>query len=359
MSLREVYAPLEEWTSEGRRAALATLIRVRRSAPRPPGARFAVSESGEIAGSVSSGCVEGDLHEHLRRILDGAPSALVRYGISDAMAAEVGLSCGGEIDVLLSAHDPEDPAWQAAVAAAASGEPAVLVTGVSEPIRSKRFLVDEGGRREGSLGSSDLDAAAADAVRALFDHGGATMLELDGALLAGDSPDASEPAASLECFAEAFLPPPRLAIIGATPIAEELCRLASGLGYRVSIVDPRDAFVHAARFPDAENVIAKWPDEGLKDIGLDRYLSVVVLTHDEKLDVPALAAALRAGSLYVGLLGGQRTQRLRRDALTELGIDRGEANRIRGPVGLDIGADTPAEIALSILAEMVAVRHGL
>jgi xanthine dehydrogenase accessory factor len=359
MSLREVHAPLAEWTRERRRAALATLIRVRRSAPRPPGARFAVSEGGDLAGSVSSGCVEGDLHEHLQRILDGAPPAVVQYGISDEMAAEVGLSCGGEIEVLLAPHDPDDPAWHAAGAAVASGEPAVLITGVSEPIRSRCLLVRREGEREGTLGSSDLDGVAVDAVRALFDHGGATLLELDGALLGTDSTDASEQSASLECFAEAFLPPPRLAIVGATPIAEELCRLASGLGYRVSIVDPREAFMRAARFPDADKVIAKWPDEGLEDVRLDRYLSVVVLTHDEKLDVPALAAALQAGSLYVGLLGGRRTQRLRREALAELGLDPGDVNRIRGPVGLDIGADTPAEIALSILAEMIAVRHGV
>ena len=275
------------------------------------------------------------------------------------MAADVGLSCGGEIEVLLALHDPEDRAWQAAGDAVISGEPAVLITGVSEPIRSRRLLIHPEGRREGSLGSSHLDAAAADAVGALFDHGGATLLELDAALLGEDSRGASVGPASLECFAEAFLPPPRLAIVGATPIAEELCRLASGLGYRVSIVDPREAFVRAARFPDAENVITKWPEEGLKEIGLDRYLSVVVLTHDEKLDVPALAAALRAGSLYVGLLGGRRTQRRRHDALTELGIDPGEVDRIHGPVGLDIGADTPAEIALSIVAEIIAVRHGV
>ncbi len=358
MSLHEVHAPLAQWTRDRRRAAIATLIRVRRSAPRPPGARFAISEVGDLAGSVSSGCVEGDLHEHLVRILGGAPPALVEYGISEEMAADVGLSCGGEIEVLLTIHDPDDPAWQAAGDAVASGEPAVLITGVSEPIRSRRLLVRPGRKRQGTLGSHDLDVAADDAARALFDHGGARLLELDGALLEADSTDKRHVPA-LDCFAEAFLPPPRLAIVGATPIAQELCHLASQLGYRVTIVDPREAFVRAARFPDAEHVIPEWPEEGLEKVGLDRYLSVVVLTHDEKLDVPALAAALRAGSLYVGLLGGRRTQRLRRDALAELGFAPEDVERIRGPVGLDIGADTPAEIALSILAQMIAVRHGV
>ncbi len=358
MSLHEVHTPLDQWARASHRAAIATLIRVRRSAPRPPGARFAISEAGDLAGSVSSGCVEGDLHEHLRRILDGAPPALVEYGISDEMAADVGLSCGGEIEVLLEVHDPHDPAWRAASEAVVSGEPAVLITGVSEPIRSRRLLIRPGGEREGSLGSHELDVAATDAVRPLFDRGGARLLELDAALLEADSTEKG-PAPSLECFAEAFLPPPRLAIVGATPIAQELCHLASQLGYRVSIVDPREAFVQVARFPDAEHVIPEWPEEGLEEAGLDRYLSVVVLTHDEKLDIPALAAALKAGSLYVGLLGGRRTQRLRRDALADLGFAPEDVERIRGPVGLDIGADTPAEIAVSILAQMIAVRHGV
>ena len=359
MSLHEVHTPLDDWTRERRRAAVATLVRVRRSAPRPPGARFAISDAGDLAGSVSSGCVEGDLHEHLRRILDGAPPALLQYGITDEMAADVGLSCGGEIEVLVAIHEPDDPAWLAAGDAVASDDPVVLVTGVSEPICPMRLLIHPDGKREGSLGSDELDAAAADAVTPLFDRGGAEVLELDGALLVMDSTDEGEMLAPLECFAEAFLPAPRLAIVGATPIAEELCRLASQLGYRVSIVDPREAFMRAPRFPDAESVIPKWPEEGLEEVGLDRYLGVVVLTHDEKLDVPALAAALKAGSLYVGLLGGRRTQRLRREALADLGFDPEEVERIRGPVGLDIGADTPAEIALSILAQMIAVRHGV
>lgn len=358
MSLREVHDPLENWTRAGRRSALATLIRVRRSAPRPPGARFAISDAGDLAGSVSSGCVEADLHEHLQRILDGASPAVVRYGISDEMAAEVGLSCGGEIEVLLSMHDPTDPAWRAAGAAVAAGEPAVLITGVSEPIRATRLLIRRTGDPEGSLGSADLDEAAARAVRALFDHGGAQVLELAGELL-GAKPEPNAAPAPLECFAEALLPPPRLAIVGATPIGEELCRQASALGYRVAVIDPRAAFLEAAQLPDAYTRVATWPDEGLAEVGLDRYLSVVVLTHDEKLDVTALATALRAGCLYVGLLGGRRTQELRRQALTELGLDVADVNRIRGPVGLDIGADTPAEIALAILAEMVAVRHGV
>lgn len=344
MSVDEVREPLRRWAAAGRRAGVATLVGVRRSAPRPPGARFAVSEGGEVAGSVSSGCVEGDLHEHLRRILEGAASDVLHYGITDEMAAEVGLSCGGEIDVLVAPHDPDDPAWRALASATEEGRPAVLVTGLSSPIRGRRLFLGPGGEREGSLGSPELDEAAARAVGDLFDVAGTRTLEL-------------EPGA-VEAFAEAFLPPARLAIVGASPVSEALCHLAAYLGYAVLLIDPRETFADPARFPDAERVLHSWPAEGLEAAGLDRYMDVVVLSHDGKLDVPALAAALRAGCLYVGQIGGGRTQRLRREALREMGFSDDEVARIRGPVGLDIGADTPKEIALSILAEMVAVRRG-
>lgn len=349
MSFREVSEPVERWSREGRRAALATLVRVRRSAPRPPGARFAVSEEGEVAGSVSSGCVEGDLFEHLQRVLEGAPSRLLHYGITDEMAAEVGLSCGGEIDVLVAPHQEADPAWTALRGAVEAAEPVVFLLALSEPLRGGQLLLRLGGSREGTLGSPAADERAAEAAATLFDVGGARTLELD--LPVGEGGPA-------EVFAEAFLPPPRLAIVGATPVAEALCHLASYLGWRVSVVDPRETFAPPERFPEAERVLHQWPEEGLREVGLDRYLDVVVLAHDRKLDVPALAAALEAGCRYVGQIGGRRTQRLRREALGEMGFGEGELARIHGPVGLEIGAESPEEIALSILAELLAVRWG-
>lgn len=366
MSFGEVSEPLRRWSEEGRRAAVATLVDVRRSAPRPPGARFAVSEAGEVAGSVSSGCVEGDLHERLQRILRGAPSDVVHYGITDEMAAEVGLACGGEIDVLLAPHDPDDPAWAVLATAVARTEAAVLLTGLSREIRGRRLLLRRDAPPEGGLGSPDLDRAAAAAASPLFDVGGTRVLELEAEAEGGsgvaaptDEEGAREPAGGpLRVFAEAFLPPPRLAIVGATPVAAALCHLAAYVGWSVWIVDPRTTFAEPARFPDAEGVLHLWPEEGLEEVGLDRYLDVVVLAHDRKFDVPALAAALRAGCLYVGQIGGRRTQRLRREGLAELGLSEEEMDRIHGPVGLDIGAETPEEIAVSILAELLAARRG-
>jgi xanthine dehydrogenase accessory factor len=344
MSIEEVLAPLRHWSDEGRRAGVATLVRVRRSAPRLPGARFAVSDDGRLAGSVSSGCVEGDLHEHIGQVLAGGDSRLLHYGITDEMAAEVGLACGGEIDVLVAPHDPASPVWDALAAVIERRGAALLVTGLSEGIRGRVLLEEDDGRRLGGLGDAALDEAALDAARPLSTTGGTDVVEL------GEPP--------VRLFVEAFLPPPRLAIVGASPVAQALCHLASWLGDEVTVVDPRQAFADPQKFPGATRVVQAWPEEGLAEAGLDRWLDVVVLAHDRKLDVPALETALRAGCRYVGQIGGGRTQRLRREALAERGLDEAALDRIRGPVGLDIGALGPREIAVSILAELVAVRRG-
>lgn len=354
MSVGEVREPLRSWSANGLRAGVATLVRVRRSAPRRPGARFAVSEAGDVAGSVSSGCVEGDLHEHLQAVLrEGAPR-LLEYGITDEMAADVGLACGGEIEVLATPWATGDPAWEALEGALDETAPAVLLTGLSEPIRGRQLLLLPGGERRGGLGDAGLEERAAAEATPLFEARRAEVLRLEGPF----EGLGVEPGRSLELFAESYLPPPRLAIVGATPVAAALCRLAAFLGWSVSVVDPRQAFASADRFPEADRVLVTWPEEGLREVGLDRYLDVVVLAHDRKLDVPALEAALRAGCRYVGQIGGRRTQRLRREALLEAGLAEAELERIRGPVGLDIGAETPEEIALSIAAELVATRRG-
>ena len=347
MSVREVMGALDDWSADGKRAGIATLVRVRRSAPRSPGARLAASEDGEVVGSISSGCVESDLVERLREVIaDGRPR-LVEYGITDEMAAGVGLPCGGEIELLLTRHDASDPAWQALGDVVLAGRPAVLLVSLEgEPdgpdSGARQLLARPGSRNVGSLGSSELEREADAAIEPLFDHGGTAILELSGRRV----------------FAEAFLPPPRLAIVGASPIAEALCHLAAWTSIDVSVIEPRRALAIPGRFPAAARVIEEWPEEGLARVGLDRWLNVVVLSHDAKLDVPALAAALRAGCLYVGLLGGKRTQRNRRDALKRLGFGDDDLRRIHGPVGLDLGARGPREIALSIMSQLVAVQRG-
>ncbi len=295
-------------------------------------------------GSVSSGCVEGDLYEHIQQVIESGEPRLLEYGITDEMAIEVGLACGGDIEVLVAPFDPKSEVWDALERVTSEAGAAVLLTGLSDEIRTRQLLFFPDGSRVGSLGTEDLDQRAEEMARPLLDAGGTQIIELD------------DPSASIFC--EAFLPPPRLAIVGATPVAAALCHLASFLEMAVTVIDPREVFAKEERFPDADRVLCLWPEEALKEIELDRYWSVVVLAHDRKLDVPALAAALKAGCLYVGQIGGGRTQRLRKEALAELGIPEEQIEKIHGPVGLDIGALSPEEIALSIIAELLAVRRG-
>jgi xanthine dehydrogenase accessory factor len=352
MSLREVLSPLDSWSSQGKPAGLATLIRAQRSAPRRPGARFAATDAGDTAGSVSSGCIEGDLYEHVQQILGGGEPRRLIYGITDEMAAEVGLACGGEIEVFADRYVAGDPVWPALRHAVQHGLPTLLLTGVSGPVTGRRLLAPDGGEPVGTLGSAVIDRELVAKARPLLEAPGTMLLGVPSELLNG------EESAAAEIFAEVLLPPPRLAIVGASPVASALCHLASFTGFEVTVIDPRQAFLAADKFPEAAHLLASWPDEGLAEMGLDRYTSVVVLAHDRKLDVPALEAALQVGCRYVGQIGGRRTQRLRREALAESGFEESVIERVRGPVGLDIGSETPEEIALAILAEIVAVRQG-
>lgn len=341
--MREILEELQRWEEEGVGSGVATLLRVRGSGLRRPGARFAAAADGRVVGSVSGGCVEGDLQEHLRGRIEGreGPERL-RYGISDEQALEVGLPCGGEIEVLVDGHEPDDPAWRAAVGAVAAEEPALLALGLEAEALGRRLAVLPDGRTAGSLGTPELDRAVRERAGPYLRRGGAGVEAL------GEE--------EREVFLEAHLPPDRLAVVGATPVARVLARLAGELDFRVTVVDPRRPFARPDRFPGAR-VVEGWPEEGLEAAGLDPYLYVVVLSHDRKLDVPALEAALEADCRYVGLLGGSRTQRLRREALEERGLEPERLDRIRGPVGLDLGAETPAEIALAVLAEVVAERR--
>ncbi len=341
MSVYEIQAAIDGWDRAGLPCGVATLVRVRRTAPRRPGARFAVCASGETAGSISSGCVEGDLAEHIMQVVGSRETRLVSYGITDEMAVEVGLACGGEIEVLIQPHETQDPVWSALCESIVEARAAVLVTGLSEEVRGGRLLVRDDGTRLGGLGDEALDEELRRTVRGLLDTGGSRIVTLRGD--------------TLEFFAEAFLPPRRLAIVGATPVAEALSHLAAYLGFSVTVIDPREGIGREERFPDA-TVIRAWPEDGLPAAGLDRYLSVAAIAHDPKVDLPALAAALRAGCRYVGLLGGRRTQRLRREALLEMGLSEEQVARVRGPIGLDIGAVEPREIALAIAAELLSLH---
>jgi xanthine dehydrogenase accessory factor len=332
--VREVLRELAEWTGRGESVALATVVAARRSAPRPPGAKLAVSERGEIAGGVSGGCVEGAVVEIAHRVLEGAPPQLESFGIADADAWEVGLPCGGEIDVWIERYEP----GRFEQIARAGGR-ATEVTMLEGSRPGAKLLVEADGARSGSLGAPELDDEAARVAAELL---WSESSERRGAL-----------------FFDVTAPAPRLIVFGAVDVAVPLCRLARTAGLRPYVVDPRARFARAERFPDAEEVIAAWPDEAFAGLGgIDPATSIVVLTHDPKLDDAALLIALRSPARFVGAMGSRRAQEARRERLLAAGLGEQELARLAAPLGLDLGGVTPGETALSVLAEVVAARYG-
>jgi xanthine dehydrogenase accessory factor len=332
--MQEVLPELALWKERGDRIALATVIAVQRSAPRPPGAKMAVNDRGEIAGSVSGGCVEGAVAEIADGVLRGNPPQLLHFGIADSDAWDVGLPCGGEIDVWVEAYEPgrfEE--------VARAGGRAAEVTVLEGAAPGAKLLVEADGARSGSLGSPELDDEAA---------------RMADELLWAET---SERRDSL--FIDVVGPSPRLLVFGAVDIAASLCSLARAAGWRSYVIDPRARFATPERFPDAEDVIAAWPEEAVAQLGgVDPATSIVVLTHDPKLDDAALLLALGSPARFVGAMGSRRAQAKRRERLLELGISEDEMERISAPVGLDLGAISREETSLSILAEIVAARHG-
>ena len=309
--MRELAESIQRWRSRGDRVALATVVATRRSAPRPVGAKLAISERGELQGSVSGGCVESDVAVQAAEVIAEGTPRLLTYGITDDMAWNVGLPCGGEIDVFVERFEGELPE---------SDEPAVSVTVLE-------------GERAGERRLLGLDAV---------EPGASRVVELDGETV----------------FAEMLGPPPRVVVIGAIDTAEELCRAAKSLGWHTVVTDPRPALTTRERLPSPDELLVAWPDEALEQLAPDRDTAVVVLTHEERLDVPALTSALEAEAFYVGAIGSRRTQAKRRERLLEAGVAEEQLERLSGPAGLDLGAQTPAETAVSILSEILAVRAG-
>jgi xanthine dehydrogenase accessory factor len=307
--MNEALAAIRRWRDGGQAVAVATVVATRRSAPRPLGSKLVVSEAGELAGSVSGGCVESDVAVHAREVLETGQPKLLSYGIADETAWEVGLPCGGEIDVFLERFEGELPDPET---------PQVIFTVVDGDRAGERWVSQDGGVTRTQL------------------------LERDGE----------------QVFAEVLGPPPRLLVFGAVDLAEELCRAAKGLGWRTVVSDARARFATPERVPSADELVVAWPEEALERFAPDERTAVVVLTHEDRWDVPALAGALATNAFYIGALGSRRTQDRRRGRLLETGVSEEQLERLCGPAGLDLGAGTPAETALSILAEILAVRAG-
>lgn len=331
--MKDVLPEITAWRERGDHVVLATVVGVQRSAPRAPGAKMAISSTGEIAGGVSGGCVEGAVVELAEGVMRGDGPQLVHFGIADSDAWDVGLPCGGEIDVWVQGYEPGR--FEEVARAGGRAAEVTLLEGATPGVK---LLVEADGGRSGTLGSPELDE--------------------EGAALANDLlwSDVSERHGPL--FVDVVGPAPRLVLFGAVDIAAPLCTLARASGWRPYVVDPRARFATAERFSDAEQVIAQWPEDAFARLGgIDPATSIVVLTHDPKLDDAALTIALRSPAAFVGAMGSRRAQAARRERLLAAGMSDAELERLSAPVGLDLGAIGREETALSILAEVVAARH--
>lgn len=341
--MREIARAMAEWLERGDAVAMATLVHVQKSAPRLPGAHWAMVRGGEMAGAISAGCVESDLFERAQSVLADGQPRIARYTVADAEAMGIGLTCGGEIEVLVEAIDGHRAAWAAVLAAIAHERPVALAVAVSPDDRlGRRMFV--AGETSGSIDpvfDSEIEAALHAQLAA---GGGSRNLTCEQ----GDS--------ALRVFVEAIAPPPHLIIVGATQTALPLARMAKELDFRVTVVEPRAAFAAAERIGGVDAVIREWPEAAFARIRLDANSHVAILTHDAKFDLPALRATLRSPARYIGALGSRRTHAARLTALRAEGYAEGELARIHAPIGLDLGGRAPAEIALAILAEITAVR---
>ena len=320
--MREILPELDRWRARGDRIALARVVATRRSAPRPVGSKLIVSETGELAGSISGGCVESEVVESAREVLAGGEPRLLTYGITDDQALGIGLPCGGEIDVWV---DEPEPALLGRLADVARDEQRAV------------FLVDlEDGQQRLVLDGDD------DVADELIRSGHSKVVDVHGRRV----------------FADVFGPPPRLFVYGAVDTADALCAAAKAIGWRTIVADARARFATRERLPNADEILVAWPEEALAQVAPDHTTAIVVLTHDDKFDLPLLTGALTTEAYYIGALGSRRNQERRRERLLDAGVDESGLDRISGPAGLDIGAHTPAETAVSMLAEIMAVRAG-
>jgi xanthine dehydrogenase accessory factor len=307
--MREIAEELGQWRAAGEGVAIATVVETWGSSPRPLGSKMLVSGSGRMAGSVSNGCIEGAVFEVAQEVLASGRARLVEYGVADEVAFEVGLACGGHIEVLIQ---PSDETHDRALSLLRAEHPFLLRTDLKE-------------------GRTDLLERAPDFELARRD---------------GDT------------FWEPFGRPAQMVIVGAIHIAIPLHRMASLMGYRVVMVDARGQFATRERFPEADQILVQWPDEALGGLSIDRSTAVVILTHDPKFDMPALRSVLRTEAGYVGAIGSRKTNQNRFDALREEGFSDQQLARVHGPIGLDLGARGAEETALGIMAEVTAVRYG-
>jgi xanthine dehydrogenase accessory factor len=363
LRVRDVLPELMKWWEGGETIGVGTVVTTFRSAPRPPGASMLVCPDDSAVGSVSGGCVEGAVYDLAQSVLESGEPVLQRYGVSDDDAFAVGLTCGGILDVYVQMVNQETfPELGEIAEDIEAGRPVALATVIEHPDRSwldRRLIVRPG--QDGSLdvrgtvGSPRADDAVRDDALGLLAAGTSATLTY--------GIDGERRGEGMRVFVRAFAPKPRLLVFGAIDFAAAVARVGSFLGYHVTVCDARPVFATTSRFPDADDVVVDWPHRYLaseKEAGrIDPRTIVTVLTHDPKFDVPLLEVALRMPEIaYVGAMGSRRTHQVRMDRLREMGLTEDELGRLYGPIGLDLGARTPEETAISIVAEIIAGRWG-
>ena len=350
--MRDILDQITKWWDSGETFGLATVVNTFRSAPRDPGAALAVSGGGEVVGSVSGGCVEGAVYELAQEVCESGQPVLQTYGISDDTAFDVGLTCGGIIELFVEPVSRERFLGLGDVAAAIRDEvPVAVATVISGPGMLGARRIIQADTATGTLGAGDrLDGAVNDDARGMLAQG------LTGVRHYGEHGERRLD--DLSVFVQSFAPPPRMLVFGAIDFAAAVARAGKFLGYRVTVCDARPIFATHARFPDADEVIVNWPHRYLAKTPIDSRTVICVLTHDPKFDVPVLEVALRTPAGYIGAMGSRRTHDDRLARLREAGLTEDELARLRSPIGLDLGARTPEETAVSVAAELIQLRWG-
>ena len=357
-SMRDLLATLEAWRADGIEAGRAVVVRTFGSAPRPEGAVLLVADDGRLMGSVSGGCVEGAAAEEIAAARETGHARVIRYGISDEEAWDVGLACGGTIDVLVQPSMPAEVAVAAAGAVGPRGRSTAVITplpadappaefgphapGAGQPPAAPIVIGASGEIVDGSSGDAATDAALGAAAARILEDGRSRTIEVGERAF----------------FVEAFPVRPRLVVVGAVEVARSLVRYARELGYETVVVDGRASFATPERFPDVDRLVVAWPDEAFETLDVGPNDAVAILSHDPKFDEPAIVEATRRACRYVGAVGSRKTQADRRERLAASGLSPAEIARLRGPIGLDLGGREPAETALAIMAEIVAARRG-
>jgi len=344
--MKEVISDIDKWLAEDEQVALATVVQTWGSAPRKVGAKMALTTDGKISGSVSGGCVEGAVFDEGVEAVEANQGKLLHYGVADETAWEVGLACGGIIEVFV---EPLDSAVYHFVQTLLDEDTAfATATVIGGPVEllGKKLVVQHDREPFGRI-TPEIDNLAVQTVKGVLESGRSERKKLN---LPGSG-------TKIELFIEVSLPKPKLIMVGGVHIAVALTEIAKTVGYETIVVDPRRAFGSEARFSHADQLIQAWPDKAFENIVLNDSSAVAMLTHDPKIDDPALKVVLKSRAFYIGALGSGKTQAKRCKRLREMGFGDEEIGRIYGPIGLDINASTPEEIAVAIMAEIIAARR--